>query len=142
MTWNAVPYNAVVQVPGEQTRRAYFTGAGAAAPTVAASTVAAGQHNLAATKGGVAQVGIVRNGAGDYTFTFIKDASPGLLLDVKPNVRGPNKVVANVAAASLDGSNRLVVQVLTWDIDAAAAIDLASTDTLVLDIIGTNTRAS
>lgn len=140
MTWNAVPYNAVVQVPGEQTRRAYFTGAGAAAPTVAASTTVAGMHNLASAKA-VAQVTIVRNGAGDYTFTFIKDASPGLLLDVKANVRGTTDLAINVDAASLDANNQLVVRVKTWT-QAGVATDAAAADTIVLDIVGTNTRAS
>jgi len=140
MTWNAVPYNAVVQVPGEQTRRAYFTGAGAAAPTVAASTVVAGMHNLAAAKT-VAQVGIVRNGVGDYTFTFIKDASPGLHLDTKVNVRGATNLQARVVSASLDASNQLVVQVKAFT-PAGAAADTAATETIVLEIVGTNTRAS
>ena len=121
--------------PQGSIKYAGLTGAGASAPTVTVTTVLAASLN----KGTGAT--IVRNGAGDYTFTLLAKRSPSLLVDEIPNVRGPTKLVANVVSASLDSQGRLVVQVKTWDADTANAADLTTSDYLTLHIHGGANKA-
>jgi hypothetical protein len=110
---------------------AVFTGAGAAAPTVAASTVIKPQFNYGATQSGVATT-IVRNGVGDHTFTFPE--SPTVVLWTKPMLDGTTNLNATQTTVGTT-NNRLTVRVLTAT-PAGVATDLATTDTLRILIFG------
>lgn len=110
-----------------------FTGAGAGAPTVSATTVLRARDNFASTREGNA-VGVVRNGAGDYTITFpTAPPSASKVMDVQAVPRGATALQATVQTWNVT-SGRLVVQVKTWT-PAGVATDLANgTDFLRVSI--------
>lgn len=109
-----------------------FTGAGAGAPTVSASTVLPKQHNYAQTREGNTTT-ITRNAAGDYTFVF--PTAPSVVLDVQARARGATALQCNVQTWSIT-SGRLTVQVKCYT-PAGVATDLANgTDWLRVRIEG------
>lgn len=109
-----------------------FTGAGAAAPTVSATTVLLAKDNFASSQNAL-DTEITRNGAGDVTYLF--PASPATVLNVSAGVRGATDLTATVSAWSIS-SGRLSVTVKTWT-PAGVATDLADgTDFLRIAIAG------
>jgi hypothetical protein len=109
-----------------------FTGAGAAAPTVSASTVLLPKDNFASSID-LTDTTITRNGAGDYTFLFPQ--SPATVLNVSAGARGATDLAATVSTWSIS-DGRLSVTVKTWT-PAGVATDLADgTDFLRVAIVG------
>lgn len=119
-----------------------FTGAGAAAPTVSSSARVNPRDNIAtAVSGSTAQVTIVRNGAGDYTFTFAAKVSPSQIIAVVPVCDGTTLLEAKLVSRSIDANGQLVVRAMTMT-SAGVATDLgAGVDFLTLFIYGNNVRA-
>lgn len=109
-----------------------FTGAGAAAPTVSASSVLLAKDNFASPIDTLTTT-ITRNGTGDVTYLF--PMSPATVLNVSAGVRGASDLDATVSAWSIS-SGRLSVRVKTWAPDGTAT-DLADgTDFLRVAIVG------
>lgn len=101
---------------------AEFTGAGAGAPTVSAATRLLLKDNCAAGTVNGLTTGIVRNGAGDYTFTL--PWAPGAILNIHPSAIGASSLDAFIQTWSIT-SGRLVFQVKTFTA-AGVATDLAN----------------
>lgn len=111
-----------------------FTGAGAAAPTVSATTVLGARDNYATTREGNATT-IVRNGAGDYTLTFpTAPPSAAKVMSIVPVAYGATSGIGASLQSWAVTSGRLVVNVKTWT-QPGVATDLANgTDFLRLSI--------
>lgn len=102
-----------------------FTGAGAGAPTVSATTVLGARDNYATTREGNATT-IVRNGAGDYTFTLpTAPPSAAKVMDVDAVARGTTSGIQATVQSWAVTSGRLVLNIKTW-IPNGTATDLAS----------------
>ena len=116
---------------------AVLTGAGAAAVTVAASTVISPRANLA--RRGTPT--LTRNGAGDHTITLAVSASPSVLHAVIPLVDGTSGLIVAHKTAPVLTSGALVcrVQVSTT---AGVATDLTAADNLRLIVLGSTNGAA
>lgn len=128
--------NPATAMPYEQiTFFAKFTGAGAAALTVASTTFSATSskafmhrsNNFASTTA----ADHTRSGTGIYTVK-LSDSTPNVLAIV-PTVTGTNGKRATLTEYN---PTTRVASILTWDATGTAA-DLATTDFLTLVIIGT-----
>lgn len=114
---------------------AAFTGAGAFAPTVAATTIVSTAANLAAR----ATPTITRNGAGDVTYTLAVNASPSKAYMVLPVADGTTDLDATLRSVALT-NGALVVRVLTKTA-AGVATDMSTADNLRLLIVASNSTA-
>jgi hypothetical protein len=124
----AMPYEMI-------TYFAKFKGAGAfalvVAPTTFSSTSSIGFMHVSNNFASVTAADHTRSGAGAYTVK-LSDTVP-VVLNIVPTVWGPDGKRAQIA--DYNPSTR-VATVLTWDA-AGVAADLAATDFLVLEIVGT-----
>ena len=113
---------------------AAFTGAGASAPTVAATTVLDAKVNLA-------QRGtptIARTGVGDHTYTLAIAASPTKVYVVVPVSEGTSNLDATISGSPAITNDALVVRVLTKTAAGVATDMAAGVDFLKLVIFGTS----
>lgn len=134
MAYTAPVTNMDVLAPGgANIGFAAFTGAGASAPTVAATTVLDAKVNLA-------QRGtptIVRNSAGNYTLTLAISASPTKAYAVQPIAEGTSDLDATIRSIAVT-NGALVVVVLTKTAAGVATDMAAGVDFLKLVIFGTS----
>ena len=115
---------------------AVFTGAGASAPTVAASTVCSLKVNLA-NRGTPT---ITRNGVGDYTFTLPATAVPTIVYAVIPVMDGTSGQECNHKAALSISSGALTVRVQV-STTAGVAADATTADNIRLILLGSTNSA-
>lgn len=119
-----------------------FTGAGAAAPTVSASSRINPRDNIAtALAGGTAMVTIARTAAGDHTYTFNAKVSPSAVHAIVPVADGTTLLEAKLISRSIDASGQLVCRVQTVT-SAGVLTDLGNgVDFLTLVVYGAQSKA-